>query len=375
MKKYSKKDEFDDDSVQNETSKSLNEKYENWIQNQIPVLILDTKKRIIKANSHFLSIIGFSLNEIQNQNFHFLCPKFQSNPDGLDVWTSLERNQHWEGDFNCLSRAQKKLNFKAFVVNQLNNHLNEIETVISLVDQTLLQDIEHCLMQTSKLSALGEIAAGIAHEINNPLAIIVGKIIQIKNYVTINDLNKEKLLFDIEKILNSCDRIVKIVRGFKSISRSTEQDPKELIEISVLLKDAVDLCQEKIKKNEITLLLDLEAGLKLYCFSTQLSQVFLNLILNAVDAISNKNEKWIRVQSKKISASKFQISFIDSGAGIKKDIADRMMTSFFTTKEIGKGTGLGLSISKRIIEDHQGEFFYDPTSVFTKFVIILPNAD
>jgi C4-dicarboxylate-specific signal transduction histidine kinase len=107
------------------------------------------------------------------------------------------------------------------------------------------------------------------------------------------------------------------------------------------------------------------------CRPTQLSQVLLNLLSNAFDAVSALSEKWVRLTVTQ-EEQKLIIKVIDSGNGIPSDIAEKIMQPFFTTKVIGKGTGLGLSISRGIIESHEGALFYDPSEKNTTFVIELP---
>lgn len=112
-------------------------------------------------------------------------------------------------------------------------------------------------------------------------------------------------------------------------------------------------------------------GLKIEGRPAQLSQVILNLISNAVDAIMHQPEKWVEL---KITLQNEMIIFsvTDSGNGIPKEVAEKIMQPFFTTKEIGKGTGLGLSISKGIVEDHQGKFYYDENCKNTRFCVEIP---
>lgn len=112
-------------------------------------------------------------------------------------------------------------------------------------------------------------------------------------------------------------------------------------------------------------------GINIEVRPTQISQVLLNLLSNAIDAVEKSNEKWIELRGFTRDHSVF-ITVTDSGKGIPPVVASRLMEPFFTTKEVGKGTGLGLSISKRIIEEYRGQLYYDTSSPQTRFVIELP---
>jgi C4-dicarboxylate-specific signal transduction histidine kinase len=166
-------------------------------------------------------------------------------------------------------------------------------------------------------------------------------------------------------------RIARIVRGLKAFSRESAKDPKEVIKISSVINDALDLCGEKLKYHAIDVRLKELGDIEIACRPTQISQVLVNLLGNSFDAIQNLNEKWIEIKVEKYGTM-LSISVTDSGRGIPADVAQKIMHPFFTTKEVGKGTGLGLSISKGLIEDHGGRFFLDSTSPNTRFVIELP---
>lgn len=232
------------------------------------------------------------------------------------------------------------------------------------------------LVAAAKMSALGEMAGGIAHEINNPLTIIIARINQINRVLNSDEIDKNKLKAELAKILTTTKRIANIIRGMKSISRNASDDPKVKINIKNVIEDTLVLCQEQFKIHSIQLRLELDVSdeAAIAGNSTQLSQVLLNLLNNAHDAVLPLTEKWICLNvSQTESESEFVIRVTDSGNGIPGQIISKIMAPFFTTKEVGKGTGLGLSISKGIIEAHNGQIYYDKNSTRTSFVIKIPS--
>ncbi len=227
------------------------------------------------------------------------------------------------------------------------------------------------LIHSAKMSSLGEMAAGVAHEINNPLAIIHGKARRLLKVLANGKVDAKEIQEDLQKIEMTSDRITKIVKGLRSFSRNAEKDPMEKILLNQVIDDTMAFCKERFKNHGVELRINLESDLIVECSPPQLGQVLLNLLNNAHDAIENLPEKWVELTCC-TKGDWVEIGVTDSGPGIPEAIADRMMEPFFTTKEVGKGTGLGLSLSKGIIEDHHGKLSLDRRATNTRFVIELP---
>lgn len=243
--------------------------------------------------------------------------------------------------------------------------------LVSWSDLTQIKEKEEKLLQSSKMSSLGEMAGGIAHEINNPLAIIKGKANYIKKQIKNDVLDKERINEDLTKIEMTTDRIAKIIRGLRSFSRNATADPMEEVLVSSIVNDTLELCRERFRNHSIDLRVSGNMDMRLECRSAQISQVLINLLGNAHDAVENLSEKWVSIE---VVSQKdcILINVMDSGKGIPGPVAEKMMLPFFTTKEVGKGTGLGLSISIGIAKEHHGKLKYDAQSKNTKFVLQLP---
>jgi PAS domain S-box-containing protein len=235
----------------------------------------------------------------------------------------------------------------------------------------MIKDQQARMISSAKLSSLGEMASGIAHEINNPLAIIKGKAYHILKKLDSGEVNIEFLSKEISKIEQNSLRIVKIIKGLRTFSRHGEGDPFQVVTFKSLLDDVLELCYERFKYQGVLLKTSGDLDAELLCQETQLAQVLLNLINNAYDAVSTFTEPWVEVKVQK-NEETVRISVTDSGHGISAEIAEKIMQPFFTTKEVGVGTGLGLSISKGIVEMHNGKFYLDQNCPNTSFVINLP---
>lgn len=271
-----------------------------------------------------------------------------------------------------------------------------LESQVSLTEQTLEgwelfrtemnRQLDFCLVhererdqvvqlaQASRLSSLGAMAGGIAHEINNPVTIIMGMLkLVIKELASDKPLDREKMGGTLEKARQYTERISKIVKGIRALSRDGSRDPFIQSKVQDIIDNTFGLCEASIQTNSIQLSYDLEdPNMSLDCRPVQISQVLLNLINNSLDAIGDRKNPWIHVAVKKINDEIVEFSVTDCGEGIPADIAFQLMQPFFTTKGAGKGTGLGLSISQEIIKAHSGKLTLDREFPNTRFYFQIP---
>ena len=223
----------------------------------------------------------------------------------------------------------------------------------------------------AKMSALGEMAGGVAHEINNPLSVIIAFSSQLRRGLPSGKISVEAAVEKIEKIEHTAERITKIVKGLRSFSRNADEDPMTDQNLSIIIAETVELCGERLKHRDIELRVSVIDDLKVHCRPVQISQVILNLLNNAHDAVMDLNERWVSIDVHEYNG-KARIEITDSGKGIPPAVLEKMMQPFFTTKEVGKGTGLGLSIARGIMDAHHGGLQYDASCANTRFVIELP---
>lgn len=240
-----------------------------------------------------------------------------------------------------------------------------------------LSKTREALIASAKMSALGEMAGGVAHEINNPLAIIKLKVEQIGDLAVAGELDSKYIANSIEVINRTIHRIAKIINGLKSFARDGNSDPVLNASVSSIIEETLSFCFERFKSNGVPLQIDFPKkaegdDLSIECRATEISQVLLNLLNNSFDATQSEKNPWVTLQILEQTET-VEISVTDSGPGIPIEVQKKMLQPFFTTKPVGKGTGLGLSISKGIIESHHGKLFVDNNCKNTKFVIVLPK--
>lgn len=241
--------------------------------------------------------------------------------------------------------------------------------------QTIISEQASTLKKVSRLSDLGELSAGIAHEINNPLAIISGMADEILYVLECNgEMDKKQLMFLSNKIIQNTERINKIIKGLKTFVRDGSEDPFKDFAVESILKESVEICETALAKQGIELKLK---GIKQDSLtmargrSIQIEQVLVNLINNAKDAILDQDQPWIEV-SLEPESDLINIKITDSGYGIPIKEQSKIFDSYYTTKSAGQGTGLGLSIAKQILDEHNGSLEIDSNSPNTCFVIKLP---
>lgn len=239
--------------------------------------------------------------------------------------------------------------------------------------QQELEQQRQLFINKSKMAALGEMSSGLAHEINNPLTIIGGRILQLKQLLKAETLNLEKISQTVSNIEKTTERIAKVIRGLRTFARDASGDPFEKSDLNQIIKETADLCESRFKNFGVELKISVpDHPLSIECQATQVSQVILNALNNAFDAIQYlEREKWIEVKAEIIDSKAF-IRVTDCGDGIPQEIRDKILNPFFTTKPVGKGTGLGLSLSLGLVELHGGSLSFNHEHPHTQLVIELP---
>lgn len=228
--------------------------------------------------------------------------------------------------------------------------------------------------QSSKerVATLGEMAGNIAHEINNPLQLLSGRLEILDRQVQGDGTPREKIIASVQGARGTVERIAQIIRGLKALSREGQADPFAPVSVTEIIENTAVLSQGKLNAKGIELRKPtLDQMLKVECRNVQISQVVLNLINNAADAISELEDRWIELQVSS-DQNTLQISIFNSGPRIPEEIAKRLFGEQFTTKKVGEGTGMGLRISKKIVQDHHGRIYIDFSQEHTCFVVEIP---
>jgi histidine kinase len=245
----------------------------------------------------------------------------------------------------------------------VSEYLDDKVFLVNATDITAKLIAEQQLIQASKMATLGEMATGIAHELNQPLSVIKSASNYILRKTKENETIPNDIMIDMtEEIDGQVNRASKIINHMREFGRKSDAT-KEKAQVNRALVKAFDIFREQLKLRQIEVVQDLDESLPMILADeNRLEQVFINLLINARDAIEDRFEqsrenphspKQIFLRTR-LSGKRVVVEIEDTGTGIPTAIADKIFDPFFTTKEAGKGTGLGLSIGYGIVKDYGG---------------------
>jgi signal transduction histidine kinase len=253
--------------------------------------------------------------------------------------------------------------------NKLRRTIAELRT-----SQKLIEEQQTLLVASSRLSAIGELAGSIAHEINNPLGIVKGYSEQLLKLLRREPLDLDRIRYAGQKISETADRMSQIIMSLRRLSYEGQGEPLETIDLVQVVDDTLSICRQSLQQLGIELIFERPQGPCLILGRPlQLGQVLLNLIQNARDAVETLEKKWIRISIGKRDHV-LELAVEDSGQGLTPEVLARIGQPFFTTKPFGKGTGLGISISRKIMAAHGGRIDVDQGHPHTRFLVVMPQS-
>ncbi len=244
----------------------------------------------------------------------------------------------------------------------------QLEKLLAVLDE--LSRTQAQLVHSEKLASLGVLAGGIAHEINNPLMVILGR----TELLLMEDELGDKLRGNLDTIRAETERIASIVNGLLTFARKSRQDKMETVNVNEVLERTLMLSEHQLTVANTRVVKALDPDLPIIqANSGQLQQVFMNLIINAHHAMPEGGQLSVRTGT--VPQRRVFIEIEDTGVGIPAEHLNRIFDPFFTTKEEGKGTGLGLAVSRNIVDGHGGLIGAESTvGVGTIFRVVLPEV-
>jgi PAS domain S-box-containing protein len=359
-------------------------------KNALPILILDENGRIMFANRGAKTFTGYSTSELQEIFFRDLCASYEQNryifsylskihelteleidlriKSGQCLMTSIIFSPFEHHDTPCLLLVLRDVTNRRIQENQLRETK---ERYRRLLDERNRLEVQ--LARSAKLACMGELSAGIAHEINNPLGIILGFAQDV-----LDDISEDNPIFESVKIIEKeTTRCVDVVKNLLDLSRLKQPQISD-VDIPLLVADTIALLNQKFRKNNIQQQIDFEKNLpSIRVDPLQIQQALLNVMINAVQSmplggILSVQIRMVNVFHLEREKSFIQITIADTGQGIPEDVLSRIFDPFFSTKG-SKGTGLGLAVCQRIIEDHSGKIEIESTEgIGTTCFIRLP---
>ena len=239
--------------------------------------------------------------------------------------------------------------------------------------QEVLERERVSALENAKLAALGEMVAGVAHEINNPLSVILGRSEILKRKLDSAKPDLDLIAQTLTKIEEMALRISKIITSMRRMSRMTGIDDNESVDLSLVINDVMNISQDRLRSNQIKMLIDgFDGPVMAKANFTNFSQIMINLLNNSIDALMDSKhlDGEIKIQLKE-ELDYYIVLVSDNGPGISPEVEEKIYNPFFTTKDVGKGTGLGLPISKNLITKMGGTLELLSTAKGTCFEIKL----
>jgi two-component system sensor histidine kinase DctS len=339
----------------------------------IGISLVSPDGKWLKVNDALLNLLGYSEDEFLTKDFIEM-----THPEDLKTDLAfvneliLGQRESYQMEKRYIHK-DGSLVFALLSVSLIRNADFSPRFFISQIqDLSDLKKAQAELHNNSKMVALGEMAAGIAHEINNPLTIINLHSKALEQLIGEEELNRPLITTFTAKITDTVKRISSIVSSLRKFSTDNSKMVSfESYYIADIIQDSLGLCTEKFKSAGVSLELSVPRDLEVECNPLDISQVLINLINNAFYAIKNEEVKKISISVQEVEGV-MVMSVMDSGPQIPAAIRGKLLDPFFTTKPIGQGTGLGLSISRSLINVHQGELYLDESSEKTNFVVKIP---
>lgn len=286
-----------------------------------------------------------------------------------EIEQEYERDPAFAEILMGLSHLNEDLNYKQNKIETTLSSIKEKNDKLTQAKQEL-ESTQEKLVESSKMASLGNMAAGIAHELNQPLGSIL---LNSEMIILALERNKlDKLKDYSKKNIEQVQRATKIITALRQFSREDHKNVRELCSINDLINSVHLMLENKFKLSEIEVLLELDLSLpQIKVSEIQIEQVISNLLINACDAVEDSKEKKITIRTFESEEDTIVLEIEDTGIGIPEDIKMRIFEPFFTTKGIGRGTGLGLSLSYSMAKSNNAELKVEPTEgVGTIFKIV-----
>lgn len=350
-------------------------RFYNVAENTVnPLQITDLSGRMIYVNSAFEKMSGYSKEELIGSNPSLLSSGKFSRKFWDAMWNTISSGKVWTGEIENTKKNGEPM-FTQLLISPILDDAGKVIGYFGVHrDLTEKRNLEKQLIHTQKMESIGTLAAGVAHEVGNPLASI-SALVQIIQRSTDDQFIKEKL----ELVKRQVTRISKIIRDLVDFSRPSNYELR-LTDVNENIMESIEIVRVGKKAKNIQFKSDLDASIPpLALVADQIQQVFVNILINAVDAILEQQSReedpgqgWISAQSY-MTHNVIRIIFEDSGTGVTDENQVKIFEPFFTTKKEGKGTGLGLWVSYGIIKSFQGSVVVENNeSGGARFIIELP---
>ncbi len=319
-----------------------------------PLEITDIHGQIIYVNPAFEKASGFSKEELIGRDPNVFGSGKHPKRFWQEMWQTITSGKVWTGEVQNRKRTGEPF-LTHLLISPIVDQTGKVAGYFGIHrDITEQRHLEHQLFQAQKMESIGTLAAGIAHEVGNPLTSI-SSLVQVVQRTTQEDFTKEKL----ELVKHQVTRISKIIRDLVDFSRPSTYEV-QLTDINKCVRQAIDIVKVGKKSRSIRFVLNLDPTVpSLHLVPDQVEQVLINILINAVDAVSDaqlpeRKDGCIEVSSR-VEGKNLTVMIQDNGKGMSEEEVEKIFEPFFTTKGVGEGTGLGLWVSYGIVKSFHGQ--------------------
>jgi len=341
------------------------------------IMLTDKQGVIQYVNAAWQKVYGYSWEEIQGKTPATLRSKYQDKDFYAHMWSQiLDPHQgYWKGELINLAKDGHEVPVFLTITPFANEKGETVGYMGIAVDITEQKKLQAQVLHQDRLASIGLIAAGLAHEIGNPLGVIRGR----AEYLSMLIANTESVKNNVDIIVKQIDRISKLIYSLLHFSRTSESPKVTKISVHPIVEEVLALFSKQAEEKNISFINSIDKNILVDADPSKLEQVFLNLIINSVQAIEDslkdgiKNNHKIEVSSYE-NGNRWAFTVSDTGRGISEANLAQIFKPFYTTKESGVGTGLGLAICDQIIRSWEGSIDVKSTlGQGTTFTIFLPK--
>jgi PAS domain S-box-containing protein len=382
------------------TQKQVSLYYSALQQSSTSIMITDTNGAVVYVNPFFSQLTGYSSEEIVGKNPRVLRSG-QEEPLDFALWDHVRSEGEWRGEFNN-KKKNGELYWESALISSIKNDRDEVTNFIILKEditeqkelaleldnyknnleelvkkrarqlvetnkkleaeihereniEKLRKQEQSNAMNQDKLASLGEIATGVAHEVNQPLTYINTTLQLTLEKCQGGTFNPENSIKKLKRALHQTNRITSIITHLRAFGRA-DDDEMIPVDLATILDNSLILLSEKMRLRSVDLHKEIDENIPaIIGNSNKLEQVYINFFQNSIDALDSSGGGVITVSISHNKAEKeITFKFSDNGSGMSEEVRKKIFEPFFTTKEIGKGTGLGMAIVYGIIQEHKG---------------------
>lgn len=334
------------------------------------VAMTDLDGNITFVNDRFVEISGYSREELMGRNHRILNSGFHSKEFFAGMWAEISQGKIWHGEV-CNKKKDGSLYWVDATISRILGENGEPQYLAVRFEITDRKLKEEQLIYNTRLASVGEMAAGLAHQINNPLSVISGFLDTLTSHVSKIQNPDPAIPRAIERMNSNISRISKIIEGLRVFASDPSKNYEEMVTLQTIVDDTLRLCSERFMKHQIEVKTKEVPKAAFKVNRPDFSRALLAVLINSFEAIQGLDQKWISLECELVENHRVRISVTDSGSGIPNDVADRLMQPFFTTKGASKA-GLGLSFAMGVVKKYGGSLTLDRQSPHTRFVIEVP---